>query len=97
MVALDERGCPDGWTFCGVTLADAGLPDRLPPGPSCVLRQGFVPLFGAVGADGTPASGALPVHAVPTEAFFADTGTPADLAAAHVRGHAWVAGLTPPA
>jgi NDP-sugar pyrophosphorylase family protein len=86
LATLDERGRPDlGWTFCGVTLADADLPRRLPTGESCILRQGVI-----------PALDTLEVRLVPTDAFFADTGTPADLAAAHVRGQAWVAGLAPP-
>jgi NDP-sugar pyrophosphorylase family protein len=83
LASLDERGRPDsGWTFCGVTLADADLPARLPEGASCILRQGFVPWLDA-----------LRVEVVPTDGFFADTGTPADLAAAHLRGRTWVEAL----
>jgi MurNAc alpha-1-phosphate uridylyltransferase len=84
VIALDERGRPDGWTFCGVTLADPALPERLPAGPSCLIRQGFVPSLST-----------QPVHAVASDAFFADTGTPADLAAAHLSGRPWVSTLAP--
>ena len=76
---LDERSDPAGYTFCGLTLADPGLPSRLPDGPSCILRQGFVPYLDA-----------LAVRLVETHAFFADTGTPEALVDAHIRGQAWV-------
>lgn len=86
LAALDERSHPQGFTFCGVTLADPGLPSRLPAsGPSCVLRQGFLPSLDAV-----------PVHLVETDDFFADTGTPESLVDAHRRGLAWVATREPP-
>lgn len=75
---LDERSDPAGYTFCGLTLADAALPSRLPDGPSCILRQGFVPFLAA-----------LDVRLVETQSFFADTGTPEALVDAHVRGQAW--------
>lgn len=79
-VGLDEAGRPEsGLTFCGLTLADPELPARLPDGASCILRQGFVPAL----AD-------LAVTLVPTDDFFADTGTPRALIEAHVRGRAWV-------
>lgn len=73
---LDESSPPSAFTFCGVTLADAALPERLPDGPSCILRQGFLPYLAA-----------LPVRLVETTAFFADTGTPDLLVDAHRRGH----------
>ena len=87
---LDEGGLTDGAaaaenaiavTFCGLTLADAGLPERLPDGPSCILRQGYVPFL-----DG------LEVRVVDAEphGFFADTGTPEALIDAHVRSADWV-------
>lgn len=63
------------WTFCGLTLADAELPSRLPDGPSCILRQGFLPYLDA-----------LDVQLVETDGFFADTGTPSALVDAHIRG-----------
>ena len=66
---------PTAFAFCGVMLADAALPARLPPGPSCILRAGFLPYLAAL----RPAL-------VETRAFFADTGTPAALIDAHVRG-----------
>jgi len=78
--ALREAGDPDAFTFCGLTLADAALPDRLPEGPSCILRQGFVPYLDA-----------LDVRLVETRDFFADTGSIRALVAAHVDGMAWVA------
>lgn len=76
LAALDESSPPSAFTFCGVTLADPGLPDRLPDGPSCILRQGFLPYVAE-----------LPVRLVETTAFFADTGTPELLVDAHRRGH----------
>jgi MurNAc alpha-1-phosphate uridylyltransferase len=71
---------PDAFAFTGVTLADAGLPSRLPPGVSCILRQGFLPFLAT-----------RPVRLVATTAFVADVGTPAALIAAHAHGLAWVA------
>lgn len=80
LVALDERGDPArGFTFCGFTLADPGLPSRLPAGPSCILRQGYLPCLET-----------LAVTLVETSDFFADTGTPEALIDAHVRGYDWV-------
>ena len=76
---LEERSDPAGFTFCGLTLADPALPSRLPDGPSCILRQGFLPYLES-----------LDVRLVETHAFFADTGTPEALVDAHVRGQAWV-------
>lgn len=73
---LDEASPSHGYTFCGVTLADPALPQRLPDGPSCILRQGFLPFL----AD-------HPVRLVETHQFFADTGTPDLLVDAHRRGH----------
>jgi len=88
LVRLDEASDPAGFTFCGLTLADAGLPDRLPDGPSCILRQGFLPFV-----DHGPA---LTVACLETHAFFADTGTPEALIDAHIRGRDWVGGLPDP-
>lgn len=76
--ALDPEAPAHGHAFCGVTLADPELPSRLPPGPSCILRQGLLPYVDT-----------LDVRLVPTGGFFADTGTPAALADAHVRGLAF--------
>ncbi|MFO0751237.1 MAG: sugar phosphate nucleotidyltransferase [Myxococcota bacterium] len=78
-VALDEASRPDAFTFCGLTLADPGLPGRLPDGPSCILRQGFLPWLDA-----------RPVRLVETTDFFADTGSARALVDAHLRGRAWV-------
>ncbi len=77
---LSEESNPAGFTFCGLTLADADLPRRLPRGPSCILRQGFLPFLDSI-----------PVALVETRAFFADTGTPESLLDAHRRGLSWVA------
>lgn len=83
LVRLDEASDQEnGYTFCGVTLADPGLPARLPDGPSCILRQGFVPYLDT-----------LQVACVETRDFFADTGTPEALIDAHVRGYRWVSRL----
>ncbi len=79
---LEEQSAPSGFTFCGLTLADSDLPQRLPRGPSCILRQGFLPFLDS-----------LPVTLVETRGFFADTGTPESLLDAHRRGLAWVASL----
>lgn len=87
LVRLDEASDPAGFTFCGVTLADPGLPARLPDGPSCILRQGFLPFLGE-------AAPRLAVACIETHAFFADTGTPEALIDAHVRGYAWVRSQT---
>lgn len=76
LAALDESSQPAAFTFCGVTLADPGLPERLPDGPSCILRQGFLPYLPEIS-----------VRLVETTAFFADTGTPDLLVDAHRRGH----------
>jgi len=75
--ALSDRA--DAFTFCGVTLADDALPERLPDGASCILRQGFLPYLDR-----------LDVRLVETTAFFADTGTPRALIDAHVRGLPYV-------
>jgi len=83
LVRLDEASDPSGSTFCGLTLADHALPERLPDGPSCILRQGFLPYLDR-----------LAVACVETHAFFADTGTPEALIDAHVRGYRWVSQLT---
>lgn len=80
----------DRYAFCGLTLADAGLPERLPDGPSCILRQGFIPYLSA-GRVRSEGAAALRVALVETDDFFADTGTPQALIDAHVRGYAWVA------
>jgi NDP-sugar pyrophosphorylase family protein len=86
LTALDERSPNDGFTFCGVTLADADLPARLPQtGPSCLIRQGFLPFLDR-----------LPVRLVETAGFFADTGTPESLVDAHHRGLTWAKTLPPP-
>ena len=79
------RSRADAYTFCGLTLADAGLPARLPGGASCILRQGFVPYLGE-----------RRVALVASDAFFADTGTPEALVDAHVRGLTWVAARASP-
>lgn len=75
LTGLEEGSRPDAYTFCGVTLADQALPSRLPPGPSCIIRQGFLPFLAG-----------LDVHLVETRSFFADTGTPELLIDAHHRG-----------
>lgn len=76
--ALVEGSRADAFTFCGLTLADPGLPDRLPDGPSCILRQGFVPWLDD-----------LDVRLVETREFFADTGSARAIVDAHVRGRAF--------
>jgi NDP-sugar pyrophosphorylase family protein len=77
---LDEGGAECGYTFCGISVADADLPQRLPrSGPSCILRQGFLPYLAA-----------NPVRLIETHGFFADTGTPESLVEAHVHGLEWV-------
>lgn len=81
LAGLDPSSPPGAFTFCGVTLADAGLPERLPDGASCILRQGFLPYLG-----GSTPSAQLRVRLVETTAFFADTGTPELLVDAHWRG-----------
>lgn len=81
---IAEGGDPDGFTFCGFTRADPELPSRLPDGPSCILRQGFLPYLDA-----------LDVRLVETPAFFADTGTPDALIDAHMRGYRWVSAYQP--
>lgn len=78
LLGLDPNTRADGYAFCGVTLADADLPRRLPEGPSCILRQGFLPFVDRLG-----------VRLVTAPGFFADTGTPGALADAHVRGLAF--------
>ena len=89
LIALDERSHPDGFTFCGVTLADCDLPARLPQGEkSCLIRQGFLPYL--------PSRDSLSVRLVETTDFFADTGTPESLVDAHHSGLAWVRTLRPP-
>jgi len=82
---LDEAGRSDGVTFCGLTLADPALPERLPDGPSCILRQGFVPYLAK-----------LQVVLVEHNGFFADLGSPEALIDAHTRGLAWVQTLAAP-
>lgn len=85
LARLDEVGRDDGFTFCGLTLADAALPARLPDGPSCILRQGFLPFLDS-----------LRVALVEHPGFFADTGSPEALIDAHGRGLPWVARLPAP-
>jgi len=80
LVGLDESAPESGVAFCGVTLADARLPERLPRGPSCILRQGILPFLPE-----------FSVTTVSVPGFYADTGTPALLADAHVRGAAFAA------
>jgi len=85
LLALDEAGRDDAFAFCGLTLADPALPERLPDGPSCILRQGALPYL-----DG------LHVALVEHPGFFADTGSPEALIDAHNRGLAWVSALSAP-
>ncbi len=70
---VGSRARPDGVTFCGVHLVTSGLLDRLPHGPSCVVRQGYVPWM-AQGAR-------IATHE--TAVFWADTGTPERYVNAH--------------
>lgn len=81
LASIIEGSDPDAYAFTGVTLADAELPSRLPDGPSCILRQGFLPTLA------TP--GARAIRLVETDAFVADLGTPAALIDAHHRGRVW--------
>jgi mannose-1-phosphate guanylyltransferase len=66
----------DGSTFCGVHLASSGVLDMLPDGPSCVVRDGYLPWL----ADGAR------VATWETHGFWADTGTPDRYVDAHRRG-----------
>lgn len=83
LIGLDESAPECGQAFCGVTLGDTDLISALPPlGPSCILRDGILRL--------------LPTRSIgiyATDGFFADTGTPALLADAHIRGQAFAASL----
>ncbi|MDP6945303.1 MAG: sugar phosphate nucleotidyltransferase, partial [Myxococcota bacterium] len=65
-----------GSTFCGVHLTSAGLLEVLPDGPSCVVRQGYLPWLNR---------GAR-VATWETTEFWADTGTPERYIDAHRRG-----------
>jgi NDP-sugar pyrophosphorylase family protein len=84
LAGLDPSAPPDGQAFCGVTLADHRLIAALPSaGPACILRDGVLRMLPTT-----------PVRLYPTSGFFADTGTPASLVDAHLRGIHWVQSLS---
>ena len=64
-----------GVTFCGVHVCEPALLDVLPPGPSCVVRDGYLPWV---------KEGAR-VGLWETQRFWADTGTPERYLDAHTR------------
>ncbi len=71
---------PEGWIFCGAHVAAEGLRRHLPAGPSCVIRQGYLPWM----AEGARIQGHTPAG------FWADTGTPERFVDATRRGlEAW--------
>ena len=70
LTGLREPWDPAGAVFCGVQLAEPSLVARLPPGPSCNLRQGYLPFL----------AGGLRAATWETTRFWADTGTPERLA-----------------
>jgi len=75
VTGLREPWDADGAVFCGVQLAEPSLLERLPDGPSCSLRQGYLPFL----ADG------LRVATLETTRYWADTGTAERLADAIAR------------
>jgi NDP-sugar pyrophosphorylase family protein len=85
VVRRDAQGCvsaiapsseESGAVFCGVHLTSTDLLARLPEGPSCVVREGYLPWI----ADDARVQG------WETDAFWADTGTPERVIDAHLRG-----------
>jgi len=92
LVVDDEgwvRGIVEPWAeeatvFCGVQVAEASLVERLPAGPSCSLRQGYLPYL---------AGGAVRVATCTTTGFWADTGTVERLSAAEREGARWGAAV----
>ncbi|TNF25593.1 MAG: hypothetical protein EP329_22765 [Deltaproteobacteria bacterium] len=78
LTGLHEPYDLDGAVFCGVQLAEPSLLSRLPDGPSCNLRQGYLPFLGS----------GLRVATWETRRYWADTGTPERLADAVTRAEA---------
>ena len=76
----EVRGIVEPWAddaavFCGVQVAEASILERLPAGPSCSLRAGYLPYL----ANG------LRVCTYETRGFWADTGSPEAFADAEAR------------
>lgn len=66
LTSISPAPVPAGLVFCGVHVTSPGLFAVLPDGPSCVVRQGYLPW--------TAAGARVLLHE--TRAFWADTGTP---------------------
>jgi MurNAc alpha-1-phosphate uridylyltransferase len=81
LTGLREPYDPAGAVFCGVQLAEPSLVARLPDGPSCNLRQGYLPFL----------SSGLRIATWETRRFWADTGTPERLTDAVERARAVLA------
>ena len=76
LVGISAKAKPEGMTFCGVHIATRGVLEVLPDGPSCVVREGYLPWITQGGV----------VTTWETPGFWADTGTPERYVDAHRRG-----------
>lgn len=76
LTAIHREPRDDAWAFCGIHVVGPAVLDRLPEGPSCVVRAGYLPAI---------AAGAR-VTTYETTEFWADTGTPERYIDAHRQG-----------